>query len=166
VANAGRAEAAPSFHIDVGRGSGMVPRAGKEVLDGCASLSSFGDRLADCPHGLCEFCADGRRAGYERAAGHRPRRLRPGNGASGGSHCRSPDEWRTVNSVDPAQHKVNLSHNPIPEIGWPAMTMDFPVAPSVDLRPLKPGARVNFTIEQGQGGTYEIKTISPVGGGR
>jgi Copper binding periplasmic protein CusF len=31
----------------------------------------------------------------------------------------------TVNSVDPAQHKVNLSHNPIPEIGWPAMTMDF-----------------------------------------
>src|SRR5262249_4740959 len=25
----------------------------------------------------------------------------------------------TVNSVDPAQHKVNLSHNPIPEIGWP-----------------------------------------------
>jgi len=72
----------------------------------------------------------------------------------------------TVNSVDPAQHKVNLSHNPIPEIGWPAMTMDFPVAPSVDLRPLKPGARVNFTIEQGRGGTYEIKTISPVGGGR
>jgi Cu(I)/Ag(I) efflux system protein CusF len=34
----------------------------------------------------------------------------------------------TVNSVDPAQHKVNLSHNPIPEIGWPAMTMEFPVA--------------------------------------
>jgi Cu/Ag efflux protein CusF len=31
----------------------------------------------------------------------------------------------TVNSVDLAQHKVNLSHNPIPEIGWPAMTMDF-----------------------------------------
>ena len=72
----------------------------------------------------------------------------------------------TVNSVDQMQHKVNLSHRPIPEIGWPAMTMDFPVAPSVDLRPLKPGARVNFTIEQGQGGTYEIKTISPVGGGR
>ena len=40
----------------------------------------------------------------------------------------------TVNSVDPAQHKVNLSHSPIPEIGWPAMTMDFPVAPSVDLK--------------------------------
>ncbi len=72
----------------------------------------------------------------------------------------------TVNSVDPAQHKVNLSHQPIPDIGWPAMTMDFPVAPSVDLKAIKPGTRVNFTIEKGQGGMYEIKAISPAGGGR
>ena len=72
----------------------------------------------------------------------------------------------TVNSVDPAQHKVNLSHSPIPEIGWPAMTMDFPVAASVDLKTIKAGTRVNFTIEQGQGGMYEIKAITPAGGGR
>jgi Cu(I)/Ag(I) efflux system protein CusF len=72
----------------------------------------------------------------------------------------------TVNSVDSAQHKVNLSHQPMPDIGWPAMTMDFPVAPSVDLKAIKPGARVNFTIEQGQGGMYEIKAITPAGGGR
>jgi Cu/Ag efflux protein CusF len=72
----------------------------------------------------------------------------------------------TVNSVDPAQHKVNVSHNPIPEIGWPAMTMEFPVAPAVDLRALKPGTPVNFTIEKGQDGMYEIRTISPAGGGR
>jgi len=72
----------------------------------------------------------------------------------------------TVNSVDPAQHKVNLSHNPIPEIGWPAMTMEFPVAPAIDLKAIKPGTRVNFTIEQGQGGMYEIRAITPAGGGR
>jgi Cu(I)/Ag(I) efflux system periplasmic protein CusF len=72
----------------------------------------------------------------------------------------------TVNSVDPAQRKVNLSHNPIPAIGWPAMTMDFPVAPSVDFRGLKPGMRVNFTIERGEGGMYEIRAIVPAGGGR
>jgi Cu/Ag efflux protein CusF len=72
----------------------------------------------------------------------------------------------TVNTVDPAQHKVNLSHQPIPDIGWPAMTMDFPVAPSVDLKSIKPGSRVNFTIEKGQGGMYEIKAITPAGGGR
>src|SRR5207244_8194575 len=72
----------------------------------------------------------------------------------------------TVNSVDPTQHKVNLSHSPIPEIGWPGMTMDFPVAPSVDLKTIKAGTRVNFTIEQGQGGMYEIKAITPAGGNR
>ena len=72
----------------------------------------------------------------------------------------------TVNSVDPAQHKVNLSHQPIPEIGWPAMTMEFPVAPSVDLKPIKPGTRVNFTIEQQPGGMYEIRAITPAAGGR
>jgi Cu(I)/Ag(I) efflux system periplasmic protein CusF len=72
----------------------------------------------------------------------------------------------TVNTVDSAQHKLNLSHAPIPEIGWPAMTMEFPVAPSVDLKGVKPGARVNFTIEKGQGGMYEIKAITPAGGGR
>jgi Cu(I)/Ag(I) efflux system periplasmic protein CusF len=72
----------------------------------------------------------------------------------------------TVNSVDPAQHKVNLTRAPIPEIGWPTMTMEFPVAPSVDLKAIKPGIRVDFTIEQQPGGMYEIKTISPTGGGR
>jgi Cu/Ag efflux protein CusF len=72
----------------------------------------------------------------------------------------------TVNSVDPAQHKVNLSHNPIPEIGWPAMIMDFPVKPSIDLKTIKPGSRVNFTIEKGQGGMYEIQRITPAGGGQ
>jgi len=72
----------------------------------------------------------------------------------------------TVNSVDPAQHKVNLSHNPIPEIGWPAMTMEFPVAPSIDLTAIKPGTRVNFTIEQQPGGMYEIRALTPAGSGR
>ena len=72
----------------------------------------------------------------------------------------------TVNSVDAAQHKVNLSHQPIPEIGWPAMTMEFPVAPAVDLSAIKPGSRASFTIEQGQGGMYEIKAIAPARGGR
>jgi Cu/Ag efflux protein CusF len=71
-----------------------------------------------------------------------------------------------VNSVDPGQHKVNMSHAPIPEIGWPAMTMEFPVAPSVDLKAIKPGMSVNFTIEQQPGGMYEIRAIAPAGGGR
>jgi len=43
------------------------------------------------------------------------------------------------------------------------MPTEFPVAPSIDLEAIKPGTRVNFTIEQGQGGMYEIKAITPAG---
>lgn len=69
-----------------------------------------------------------------------------------------------INSVDPASHKINLSHSAIPSIGWPPMTMDFAVAPSVDLRGIKPGAHVNFTMQQGGGGMYVIQSVTPAGG--
>jgi Cu/Ag efflux protein CusF len=72
----------------------------------------------------------------------------------------------TVNSVDPAGHKVNLNHNAIPAIGWPAMTMDFTVALAVDLSALKPGTRVNFMMQRGGDGMYVIHSIAPAGGGR
>jgi Cu(I)/Ag(I) efflux system periplasmic protein CusF len=72
----------------------------------------------------------------------------------------------TVNSVDASGHKINVTHGPIPALGWPGMTMDFAVAPAVDLRTLEPGTRVDFTIEQGEGGNYEIKSVKPAGGGR
>jgi Cu/Ag efflux protein CusF len=72
----------------------------------------------------------------------------------------------TVNTVDAAQHKLNISHNPIPDIGWPAMTMDFAVAPSVDLKSVKPGSRVNFTLAKGHDGMYEVQSVQPAGGAR
>ena len=68
----------------------------------------------------------------------------------------------TVNSVDPAGSKINLSHEPIQAIGWPAMTMDFAVAPAVDLKSIQAGTRVEFTIEKGKGGIYEIRALRPV----
>jgi Cu/Ag efflux protein CusF len=69
----------------------------------------------------------------------------------------------TVKSVDPAQHKINLSHQPITALGWPAMTMDFAVALSVDLSRIKPGSRVDFSLEKAMGGMYEIDTLQPAG---
>lgn len=71
-----------------------------------------------------------------------------------------------VNSVDAASRKINLSHNAIAAIGWPAMTMDFAVASSVDLRAIKPGTHVSFTIRSGGGdGMYVIQSITPASGG-
>jgi Cu/Ag efflux protein CusF len=72
----------------------------------------------------------------------------------------------TVNSVDATGRKINLSHSPIPALGLPAMTMDFAVAPSVDMQAVTAGTRVNFTIERDQGGMYVIQSIKPARGGR
>lgn len=67
----------------------------------------------------------------------------------------------TVNSVDPARRTVNVSHEPIPSVGLPAMTMDLPVAPSVDLVTVKPGTRVTFTLARGADGLFLIDSIGP-----
>ena len=63
----------------------------------------------------------------------------------------------TVNSVDVAGHKVNITHQPIAAIGWPSMTMDFAVAPSVNLASAKPGTRVNFSMMRQPDGMYAIQ---------
>lgn len=71
-----------------------------------------------------------------------------------------------VKAVDAAAKKITLAHQPISKIGWPAMTMDFAVAPTVDLGALKPESRIDFSMEQGQGGMYVIQSIAPARGGR
>jgi len=63
--------------------------------------------------------------------------------------------------VDTAHHTVNLSHGSIKALGWPAMTMDFPVSPDVDLATLKPGMRVNFTLVHGNSGMV-VDSIRPL----
>ncbi len=72
----------------------------------------------------------------------------------------------TVKAVDAAGHKATLAHNAIPAIGWPAMTMEFAVDPSLDLGRVKPGSRVDFTMMQGPDGMYVIHAIKPAAGGQ
>ena len=66
----------------------------------------------------------------------------------------------TVTAVNTANRKVTLDHPPIPDIDWPAMKMEFPVAPSVDLSKVKTGDRVQFTLS-GSGNSYTVQSISP-----
>ena len=67
----------------------------------------------------------------------------------------------TITALNAANHKITFDHGPIPAIKWPAMTMEFAVAPSVDLAKLKTGDKVNFTLS-GSGGTYTVQSISPM----
>ena len=72
----------------------------------------------------------------------------------------------TVTAVNAAQHRIGMQHEPIPAIGWPAMSMEFAVAPSVNLQAIQPGSRVNFSIEKGSDGMYVIQSIQPAGASR
>ncbi len=69
-----------------------------------------------------------------------------------------------VNKVDPGKRTINLSHGPMPAINWPAMTMDFAVAPDVDLSSVKAGQQVEFTLVPKPGSKdYQVSRIKPAG---
>ncbi len=57
-----------------------------------------------------------------------------------------------VVALKPAAGKINLRHDPIPALGWPAMTMDFELGEGVSLEALKPGDPVRFTLRKGDTG--------------
>lgn len=66
-----------------------------------------------------------------------------------------------VNAVKAEEHKINVTHEPIPELGWPGMTMDFPVADSVSLEGLEPGSKIEFHVHKTGEGMYEIDSLKP-----
>lgn len=64
-----------------------------------------------------------------------------------------------IHSVSPAERKVNLTHEPIPALNWPGMTMDLDVAEGVDLQQLDPGDNIQFYIELGEDKVYRITEV-------
>ena len=64
----------------------------------------------------------------------------------------------TVKSVDVGAGAITVDHGPIPEAGWPAMTMAFKAAPDL-VQSVKPGDKVAFdlTLKDGSG---EITAIT------
>ncbi|MBF0165176.1 MAG: copper-binding protein [Magnetococcales bacterium] len=65
-----------------------------------------------------------------------------------------------LNKVDAAKRLVNIDHGPIEALKWPAMTMDFQVLPNVDLKSLKTGKSVKFTLKQQPDKSYRINGIT------
>ena len=69
----------------------------------------------------------------------------------------------TVDSVDLTAGTVSLSHEPIPSLKWPAMTMEFKVANESLLQNLKPGMPVFFEFVERQPGEWVVTTLAPAG---
>jgi Cu(I)/Ag(I) efflux system membrane fusion protein len=63
-----------------------------------------------------------------------------------------------IEQISPAS--VTLSHQPIPAIGWPAMTMQFRLADPALARGLKAGDQVAFSFEQAPAGPT-VRRMTP-----
>lgn len=56
---------------------------------------------------------------------------------------------------------VSLSHDAIPAISWPPMTMKFPVGDKVDLDSLKKDQTVQFTLHRAEDGSLPLVELCP-----
>ncbi len=78
--------------------------------------------------------------------------IKPGTEASGVG---------VVNSIDTEKKMINLTHEPMPKLNWPTMTMDLPVTRRVDLGALKAGDKVDFKLKLGRDKQYRVIDIAP-----
>jgi Cu(I)/Ag(I) efflux system membrane fusion protein len=68
-----------------------------------------------------------------------------------------------ITAVDAASGGLEMRHQPIPAIGWPAMTMPFDVADKAMLNGLKVGQEVDFDLAK-EGEDFVVVAIRPRGG--
>ena len=64
-----------------------------------------------------------------------------------------------VLKVRPLESKLTLQHGPVDAWGWPSMMMDFSVAESVNLKPLKIDAEYDFLVEKLSSGGIKIVNL-------
>lgn len=62
----------------------------------------------------------------------------------------------TLDSIDVTACTVSISHQPIPDLKWPAMTMDFNLASPGVVKGIRPGTSIRFDFEQRGPGEFAI----------
>jgi len=53
-----------------------------------------------------------------------------------------------IKQINVAEHELNIQHQPIDDLGWPAMTMNFSLAAGLDISGLSINDKVMFQLEQ------------------
>ncbi|MDV5170680.1 efflux RND transporter periplasmic adaptor subunit [Photobacterium rosenbergii] len=64
-----------------------------------------------------------------------------------------------IRNIMLGHNMLTLDHTPIPEWGWPAMTMDFTVSDDSDLSQLVGGQSVRFLMTKQEDGQYTISDV-------
>ena len=65
----------------------------------------------------------------------------------------------TINSID--GNTVNVSHPPIPELKWPAMTMDMMLLDGAEIGAVDVGDDAMLMLEKGEDGMVGIRAMMP-----
>jgi Cu(I)/Ag(I) efflux system membrane fusion protein len=60
-----------------------------------------------------------------------------------------------------AAKSVTIEHEPVPQIGWPAMTMAFKAPSGMNITEVKKGETVRFAFRETADG-YELAEIEPM----
>jgi Cu/Ag efflux protein CusF len=76
------------------------------------------------------------------------------HGAMAGVHAPA-----TINSIE--GDTVNVTHGPIAEIGWPAMTMDLKLLEGAEVGAVSAGEEAMMMLEKGPDGLYGIRALMP-----
>lgn len=131
----------------------QVVTSGQFLIDSEASLSGVMAKLKAVPNGMAEEAINKQSA----PAINMPEMPKPAE--------KMPHGHGKVTEIDTKLGKVTLAHAPIPELGWPAMTMGFSVTDPKQLATLKAGDSVEFDLKQDpKTEQYKIEQLSkPMG---
>lgn len=75
------------------------------------------------------------------------------------SHHREVMGTGRINKVMADKHMINISHEPIAEMSWPKMRMNFKTMEQLNMSELEPGQEVTFTLDVDENNNYVIKKI-------
>jgi Cu(I)/Ag(I) efflux system membrane fusion protein len=93
----------------------------------------------------------------------RPLNAAPAPNPAAANNPAKPTDYGTTGTIETIEDgAVTLSHQPVPALGWPAMTMSFKLANPTMTRGYKKGDRVSFRFEQRQVG-FTLTSIAHSG---
>ncbi len=78
-------------------------------------------------------------------------------GMHASAHKTEADAVGVVEGIDMAKGIVTITHEPIPSLNWPGMTMDFVVKDKTLLKKLATGKKINFSFVEEHGDYLVIK---------
>jgi membrane fusion protein, copper/silver efflux system len=131
-----------------------------EVLEGLAE----GDQVVASGQFLVDSEARLRSVTGSMTAAHAASAPAPAASAAQASAPATFSAQGKVESVEP--DGITISHGPIAELKWPAMTMGFGKPDAKSFADVKPGDTVHFEFHQGGPLGYELLAVHRMGGGK